>query len=206
MEAAAPAQAQGIFDRLFGGFRRMAPPPSARGYAPERDPMSEAEEMRPRRLGAAVTYCVRLCDGRYFPVSRQSGVDAKDICNSFCPAAQTAIYSGGGIDYAVAPNGKRYADLPNAFLYRDKIVGNCSCNGKGPLGLARADATDDPTLRTGDIVATNDGLKAVKVSRRGETEFTAIDKTRIYGEMRKRLSEVKVAPAARTTDGVASDD
>lgn len=206
MEAAAPAQAQGIFDQLFGGFRRMAPPPSVRGYAPERVPMSDAEEMRPRRLGAAVTYCVRLCDGRYFPVSRQSGVDAKDTCNSFCPAAQTAIYSGGGIDHAVAPNGKRYADLPSAFLYRDKIVDNCSCNGKSPLGLARADATDDPTLRTGDIVATNDGLKGVTVSRRGETQFTAIDKSKIYGEMRKRLSEVKVAPAARTTDGVAPED
>lgn len=201
-----PAQAQGIFDLLFGGMRRSGPPPSVRGYAPDMDPRYDTDDVRPRRPGSGMTYCVRLCDGRHFPVPRQSGVDPQDSCNSFCPAAQTQIFSGAGIENAYASNGRRYADLPNAFVYRDRIVDNCTCNGKGPLGLARADAADDPTLRTGDIVATNEGLKAVRVGRKGGAEFTEIDKAKIYGEMRRRLSQVKVAPDGRPAHEAAAED
>ena len=203
--APAPVQAQGIFEQLFGGFRRAVRPPEMRGYAPDQDPLF-GEEDRPRRLGGSMTYCVRLCDGRHFPVPRQSGVDPQESCNSFCPAAKTQIFSGPGIQYAANANGKRYSDLPNAFVYRDKIVDQCTCNGKSPLGLARADAVDDPTLRTGDIVATNEGLKAVRVGRRGGIEFTDLDKAKIYGEMRRRLSQVKVTPDGQpVTDAPAED-
>ena len=59
---------------------------------------------------------------------------------------------------AYSQDGKRYADMPNAFAYRDKVVSNCSCNGKTPFGLANLDVKSDPTLRPGDIVATYDGL------------------------------------------------
>lgn len=205
--AAPAASAQGIFDLLFGGMRRSGPPPSVRGYAPDTDPRYDTDDVRPRRQGGgALTYCVRLCDGRHFPVPRQSGVNPQDSCNSFCPAAQTQIFSGAGIENASASTGRRYADLPNAFVYRDRIVDNCTCNGKGPLGLARADATDDPTLRTGDIVATNEGLKAVRVGRKGGAEFTEIDKAKIYGEMRRRLSQVKVAPDGRPAHQAAAED
>lgn len=204
--APAPAQAQGVFERLFGGFNRMTPPPSVRGYAPERDPLQDDDEVRPRRLGGGMTFCVRTCDGRYFPVTTAGG-DPQEACKSFCPAAQTEIFRGGAIDHAYSAKGKRYSELPNAFVFRDKIVDNCSCNGKSPLGLARADAADDPTLRTGDIVATNDGLRVARLGRKGEMHFTEIDKAKIYGEMRRRLSQVKVTPhAPATTDGLAAED
>lgn len=203
--AVSPAQAQGIFERLFGGFaRRHAPPPEMRGYAPERDPMSDEDDVRPRRLGGSVTYCVRTCDGRYFPVS-SAGSDPKETCNAFCPAAETQVYRGGAIDHAYSASGKPYTALPNAFVYRDKIVDNCTCNGKSPLGLARADATDDPTLRTGDIVATTEGLMVARTGRKGAVEFTEIDKSKIQGEMRRRLSQVKVAPERRVGEGATTD-
>ena len=70
------------------------------------------------------------------------------------------------IDGAVAPNGARYADLDQAFAYRDKTVPNCTCNGKDGLGLARIERPRDPTLRPGDIVATDDGPRHLQRQER----------------------------------------
>ena len=109
-------------------------------------------------FGHGTVYCVRTCDGRYFPLQRHAGATPAELCKSFCPAAKTMVFSGSKIDTAVAPNGTRYADLDNAFAYRDKVTDSCSCNGKDGLGLARVEASGDPTLRPGDIVATDGGL------------------------------------------------
>ncbi len=72
-----------------------------------------------RNVGSSATgvvtrpkVCVRLCDGRYFPVQRHSGVGSAKSCSSFCPASATKIYNGNSINHAVAPDGKRYSELP----------------------------------------------------------------------------------------------
>ena len=115
------------------------------------------------------------------------------------------VFSGGKIDTAVAPNGTRYADLDNAFAYRDKVSDSCSCNGKDGLGLARVESSGDPTLRPGDIVATNDGL-ASYAGRNRTAEFTPIGTS--SSEWARRLSEVKVRPAppSEKIEPVANDD
>jgi hypothetical protein len=82
------------------------------------------------------------------------------LCSAFCPAAKTQVFNGSAIDQAAGPNGARYADLDNAFVYREKIVTGCTCNGRDAFGLAKIDAASDPTLRPGDIVATGDNQKA----------------------------------------------
>jgi hypothetical protein len=110
--------------------------------------------------GRAVAYCVRLCDGRYFPMQRHSNATSIQLCNAFCPAAKTQVFNGSQIDQAVASNGTRYASLQNAFVYREKIVPNCTCNGKNEFGLANIDVKSDPTLKPGDIVSTGDNQKA----------------------------------------------
>ncbi len=79
------------------------------------------------------------------------------ICSAFCPASQTKIYSGGSIDQAVGPDGRPYRELATAFVYREKIVAGCTCNGKDAFGLVNTPVDEDPTLRAGDIVATNIG-------------------------------------------------
>jgi hypothetical protein len=152
-----------------------------------------------------MVYCVRTCDGRYFPLQRHAGTSPAEQCKSFCPAAKTMVFSGSKIDTAVAPNGTRYADLDNAFAYRDKVSDGCSCNGKDGLGLARVDASGDPTLRPGDIVATNDGLAAYNGKSR-TAEFTPLNTS--PSEWARRLSEVKVepAPASEKIEPVANDD
>ena len=79
-------------------------------------------------------------------------------------------------------NGKSYSDLPNAFRYRNELVGGCTCNGKDQIGLAPVKIENDPTLRKGDIVAGENGLLVAgrSADRRGaELNFSpASDKVR----------------------------
>lgn len=131
-----------------------------------------AEPARPRVSyggGGGQAYCVRTCDGRYFPIAAGDGQSRAASCNSFCPASETKIVYGSSIDHAATENGKPYSDLPNAFRYRTEMVAGCTCNGKDQFGLAPVRIEDDSTLRKGDIVAGANGLVvAARVSdRRG---------------------------------------
>jgi hypothetical protein len=189
---AAPASAQGLFDFLFGN-RRPGPPPNASSYA---DPFPGHEgERRAGPSGIAGTFCVRLCDGRYFPIQRAAGTNAAQLCNSFCPAAETRMFSGGGIDHAVASDGSRYASLRTAFAYRERTVENCTCNGRDPYGLVTLSPTEDPSLRNGDIVATNEGFVAYNGNGRRTGEFTPIESYRgLSAEWRQRLARTRIVP------------
>ncbi|MEA2978413.1 MAG: hypothetical protein QOF09_236 [Alphaproteobacteria bacterium] len=201
-----PVAAQSLFEALFGGFGRRAPAPMTSSYA---DPMPMFGHPRPAGevggFGHGTMYCVRTCDGRYFPLQRHAGATPAELCRSFCPAAKTMVFSGSKIDTAVGQNGTRYADLDNAFAYRDKVSDNCSCNGKDGLGLARVETTSDPTLRPGDIVATNDGL-ATYTGKSKTAEFTPISTS--SSEWARRLAEIKVRPAppSEKIEPVANDD
>ena len=191
----APASAQGLFDFLFGNVRRPAPQQQAvPSYADPSDPQrAEPGERGSSVGGPAVAYCVRTCDGHFFPIQRNSSVSPVETCQSFCPSAQTKIYNGSSIANSVSVDGRRYSDLPNAFAYRDKVVANCSCNGKTAFGLANVDVKSDPTLRSGDIVATPEGLAQFAASRRGGGEFNPISKSALMGELGKKLSAIKVS-------------
>ena len=193
-----PASAENLFQSLFGSFRRHMTEPLAPQTTPFADPLGMLGNQRSAGeaggFGHGTVYCVRTCDGRYFPLQRHSGASAATLCKSFCPATRTMVFSGSRIDTAVAPNGTRYADLDHAFAYRDKVTDNCSCNGKDGLGLARVEVSGDPTLRPGDIVATDSGL-ATYNGKRGSAEFTPIDTS--SSEWARRLSEVRVEPAPR---------
>src|SRR5262249_8280123 len=103
----AAASAQNIFEALFG---RLWTSP-ATSYADPNPPLPSPES---RRSEGGVAYCVRLCDGRYFPIRRHSGVSLAQTCSSFCPASATKIYNGNSINHAVAPDGKRYSELATA--------------------------------------------------------------------------------------------
>jgi len=198
---AAPAGAQGLFDFFFGGGFRRAPsqqyaPPQSNSYA---DPYGQpgAGEQRSAGTGRAVAYCVRLCDGHFFPIQRVSGANPTELCKSFCPAAKTKTFSGSAIDYAVAQDGSRYEDLDNAFVYRERTVSGCTCNGKDVFGLVQLDANSDPTLRPGDMVATTDGIVAYAGSKRSgkEANFTPVrNYSGLPSELRRKLSETKVVP------------
>jgi hypothetical protein len=194
----APAAAQNLFDFFFNSARRPSPPPSVTAYAdPQPDVFgAKPSDSGPRvETGPSVSYCVRLCDGRFFPIQRSAATPV-EICNSFCPAARTKIFSGGSIDHAVAHDGTRYADLDSAFVYRTRVVPGCTCNGKDAFGLVGMKASEDPTLRQGDVVATEQGFVAYTGSHKRTADFTPINSASgVPAESRRKLAQTRIAPA-----------
>jgi hypothetical protein len=159
--ALAPAaQAQDFFSQLFGGFGRQRHQPYIQMPFGNDDGSIPAPrgEMRSRYSGGGQAYCVRTCDGRYFPATASDNASRAASCNSLCPASETKLFYGSSIDNATAENGKSYSELPNAFRYRNELVNGCTCNGKDQVGLAQVKVENDPTLRKGDIVAGENGL------------------------------------------------
>jgi Protein of unknown function (DUF2865) len=149
-----------FFD-LFGAHRQQLPM-TPLPYAGEENKNNAPENYVPRsrysRGGGSQAFCVRTCDGRHFPISGPNNQSRAASCSSLCPASETIIVYGGNIETSVTESGKLYSELPNAFRYRDELVGNCTCNGRDPAGLAAVKLEDDPTLRQGDIVAGKEGL------------------------------------------------
>jgi hypothetical protein len=201
--APSPASAEGLFDFFFGGARpqaRPAPPAQATFFA---DPssMSPAQQapLPPRAVVAnsGPSFCVRSCDGKYFPLMRGNASPVQ-MCQAFCPASPTKVFYGSSIDSAYAQSGERYADSENAFAYRKELRADCTCNGRDPAGLAPVDLTLDSSLRPGDVIATTDGLVAysgVRVGNDQTPEYTPVASyPGLTAEVRARLNEMKVAP------------
>jgi hypothetical protein len=118
------------------------------------------------------------------------------------------VFYGSDPMHSAAADGTRYDDLPNASVYRQRIVPDCSCTGNGPGGLAQIDIESDPTLRAGDVVATATGLAAFNGSAAypyRKADFTPVDSYgRINGDFKKKLSELKVDENAKSAVPVQS--
>ncbi len=156
------------------------------------------------RLTGHTKLCVRLCDGRFFPLSVPascSGSTAARMCAALCPAAATMVFRGDVIEDAIAENGERYVNLTNAFVFRQQTVPGCTCNGKDGFGLAQIDVATDPTLRAGDVVATSDGLKVVKRPSRADRRtagFSPIaNASGLPIELRRELATARVSSEGR---------
>jgi hypothetical protein len=199
------ASAEGLFDFFFGGAQKQQQAaPQASFFA---DPLGLNQQAAapPRPIassGSGPAFCVRSCDGRYFPLARANATPVQ-TCQAFCPASATKVFFGGTIDSASSAAGERYADSENAFAYRKALRADCTCNGRDPAGLAPVDLTLDSSLRAGDIVATTDGLVAysgIKLGASQAPEFTPVASyPGLTAEVRARLGEMKVAPVAAET-------
>ena len=204
------AASAGLLDFLFGNDEpaKTAPQPQSNSFADPSAPTAyPTTTPAPVSSGGGrfTSYCVRTCDGRYFPISARGGATPAQMCQSFCPASPTKVFSGNSIDYAVGNMGERYVDSPNAFAYRKALKADCTCNGRDAAGLAPVDLSLDTTLRPGDIVATSNGLVAysgVKTATGQTAEFTPVaNYPGLTADVRARLGEMKVAPvAAEITD------
>jgi hypothetical protein len=145
----------------FGGHRMQAPqaPSTPLPFASEENDRTGVVDARPRLVySGRQAYCVRTCDGRYFPITASDNQSRAASCNSFCPASETRVVYGSDIDRATTETGKPYSELPNAFRYRNELVAGCTCNGKDQIGLAPVTIENDPTLRKGDLVVGANGL------------------------------------------------
>jgi uncharacterized protein DUF2865 len=194
--------AEGLFDFLFGGApnqkqARQAPATSSSDPFGTNQPAHSAPTARVAGSGPA--FCVRSCDGKYFPLTMRNASPVQ-TCQAFCPASPTKVFLGSNIDYATASNGERYADSENAYAYRKALRADCTCNGRSPSGLAPVDLTLDTSLRSGDVVATADGLVAYTGVRLGTEQTAEFSPVASYpgltADVRARLGEMKVAPVS----------
>jgi hypothetical protein len=199
------ASAENFFDALFSGFQtktQQRQPASPSNFFS--DPFGLNPQPAPQRQVAAVgsgpAFCVRSCDGRYFPLQARGAATPAQMCQAFCPASATRVFFGSNIDGAVSSNGERYADSDNAFAYRKALRADCTCNGRDPAGLAPVDLTLDSSLRPGDVIATTSGLVAysgIKPGANQTAEFTPVASyPGLTAEVRARLGEMKVAPVS----------
>src|ERR1700677_2288702 len=201
------ASAEDLFSFLFGGGQRQQreAPAQANFFA---DPFGLNQQPPPppprpvASSGSGPAFCVRTCDGRYFPLARGNASPVQ-MCQAFCPASPTRGFFGSTIDGASSSKGELYAESENAFAFRKALHADCTCNGRDPAGLAPVDLTLDASLRPGDVIATTTGLVAysgVKVGVNQTAEFTPVASyPGLTSDVRARLGEMKVAPVAAET-------
>jgi hypothetical protein len=204
------ARAAGLFDFLFGGPQQRQAPPPAESYAEPSAPVAPAplgpESVRSSggSTGHGVAFCVRLCDGQHFPMEHLANATEVETCRSMCPATRTKVFFGSEIGTSTAKDGARYGDLDNAFIYRKQVVANCTCNGRNAFGLAPFDASNDPTLKPGDIVATKQGLVAFTGRNGTVAQFTPVDAKSVSDQLNSVTS--RVAFTRRNVPAEAEDD
>jgi hypothetical protein len=112
----------GGFNEIFGGDY----------YRPRRRDNPGDNTIQP--YATYRTMCVRLCDGFYFPVSfstlPSNFSEDQNRCQSECAApAELYVYRnpGGEVEQMIAPDGRPYDALQNAWRFRKEYIKGCSC-------------------------------------------------------------------------------
>jgi hypothetical protein len=201
------APAENLFEFLFGGAQKQQQrqAPAQAGFFADPFGLNQPPALlKPvATAGSGPAFCVRSCDGKYFPVSTRGGATPAQMCQAFCPASTTKVFFGSSIDGASSSTGERYADSENAFAYRKALRADCTCNGRDPAGLAPVDLNLDASLRPGDVIATSSGLVAYTGIRLGADQTADFTPVASYpgltADVRARLNEMKVAPVSAET-------
>lgn len=193
----------------FAAAQWFFPFQSQRSYAPSNPPQSdwqrapffdETDERMDSKaqqpVAPTVNYCVRTCDGRYFPIAQKNSA-AKQACSALCPTAKTGVFSGNSIEQSISADGARYMALPAALAYRTEIVPDCTCNGKDAFGLTNVSLEKDSTLRAGDIVVENKRISNFQggVVPHKQSAFKTLDRARLPAHLKRQLFGAKIAPA-----------
>ena|SRR5436305_495968 len=91
-----PVSAEGLFDFFFNPQKQQQrqAPAQANFFA---DPfgLNQPPAPPPRPVptaGAGPAFCVRSCDGKYFPLLIRGGATPAQMCQAFCPASSTKVY------------------------------------------------------------------------------------------------------------------
>lgn len=130
-----PGGAQGWPWDLFGSKRNRSwdAPPRAVEPPPRQTQEVERRTYRASSSGTYRTWCVRLCDGFYFPISYSTTRDrfSRDAkkCEVGCPQNSRLFVqrTSDDVDEMTDLEGDAYRDLKNAFRYRQEYVADCTC-------------------------------------------------------------------------------
>ena len=199
------ASAEGLFDFLFGGAQKQQQQkvPSQANFFADPVGLNQQTASPPRPVassGSGPAFCVRGCDGKYFPLMARGNATPVAMCQAFCPASVTKVFYGSTIEGASSGNGEHYADSENAYAFRKALGADCSHARHNTACLAAKDLTLDASLRQGDMIATTNGLVAysgVRVGAGQTAEFIPIASyPGLTADARARLGEMKVAPVA----------
>ncbi len=200
--APAPGAAQGLLEFLFGPDptpQQAAPRP--RESVPSRRARTQGSEGFAKTGGSGFAsdpnvggFCVRTCDGYFFPLIKTTRATRQQSCELACPSAPMDIYDGSSIQTARNHKGQRYSALPRAFAFRDRASGDCVCNDpSASQANSERVAKDDPTLQNGDILVETDGAfvySGSKLVPLGEASF-------VSSSLRNRLrAMLRRSPAA----------
>lgn len=93
-------------------------------------------------LATRRTVCVRTCDGFYWPISFSTTDDfiAQDAirCHEMCPGTDVLLFSyrnpGEEPEDMISLSGVPYRSTPYAFLFRQEVAEDCSCQQRETLG------------------------------------------------------------------------
>jgi hypothetical protein len=162
--APSAGRAEGLLDFLFGPDPAPQAPPAAPSAPARRAKAQKATGSlrfaKPREGGESWSggFCVRTCDGYYFPLIKMSRATRQQSCDFACPSAPMEIYDGSTIEQARNSRGQRYSALPVAFAFRERATQKCMCNDpETSQGYFEKLARTDPTLKSGDIVVEDTG-------------------------------------------------
>jgi hypothetical protein len=177
--------ASGAFAADESGMRQFSIEEGLRrqGIEPSRPGGNSAGPSMSRPAGSASigqqrTYCVRTCDGYYFAIgfARNKGELAahESMCAASCGTSPMKLYSspvqgdrtndgktGPAIERAVDMTGQLYTAMPTAYAFKTADTAACACQTTAN-GLPQIPISIDPTLRNGDIVVAQDGLKVFR--------------------------------------------
>src|SRR3954452_18314583 len=87
--------AEGLFDMFFGGAQKQQArpaPPQANFFADPFANSQPAPQPAPTQRvasGSGPAFCVRSCDGKYFPLTMRGNASPAQTFQAFCPASAT---------------------------------------------------------------------------------------------------------------------
>ncbi len=209
---ASDARAQDFFQSLFGygpyGARPYpygagvddAYPPARRSTRAQRARAAKPAHRVARPAAIVETpraegFCVRSCDGYYFPLVMAGHDSPQEACDLACPSARVSVYEGATIEAARGPDGDRYTALPTAFSFRDKRSRACSCNPpEGSQAYALRMLRQDPTLRAGDIIYDKHGAFVYDGAGFAPAERSALLTAATRAKIRAQLAAAAAAP------------
>jgi len=149
-------------------------------------------EAADQQTSAGRFLCVRTCDGAVVSLAKRGGAmdgaqHGAPRCDNACPGAEVHLYTlPPGVDEisnaTEAGTKSTYADLVARVKADDNAKSSCTCGSiaaKADVGVS--DFLADATLRSGDVVATTEGLRIFQGGRslpHRTVEFLAFDATR----------------------------